>query len=111
MIEASGVRSSWLALAMKSERSCSARRVSVRSSICTMRLRLRPEGVARRQQADARLEEALAALVGGEAHPPLLAVGERRGHRLDEGRRADQVGEVRAGLAAAAAPSCAAGLA
>ena len=36
MIEASGVLSSWLALAMKSERSCSARRVSVRSSICTI---------------------------------------------------------------------------
>ena len=34
--EASGVRSSWLAFAMKSERSCSARRVSVRSSIWAM---------------------------------------------------------------------------
>ena len=61
-------------------------------------LRLRPEGVARRQEADARLEEPLAPLVRREAHPPLLAVGQRRGHRLDEGRRADQVGEMRAGL-------------
>ena len=95
MIEASGVRSSWLALAMKSERSCSARRWLGAVLDLHDAQRLRPEGVARRQEPDPRLEEPLLALVGGEAHPPLLAVGERRRHRLDEGRRADQVREVR----------------
>ena len=59
--------------------------------------RLAAEGAIRRQHGDAGLEEALAALVGGEAHPALLAVEQRRGHRLDEGRGADDAGEVRAG--------------
>ena len=100
MTEASGVRSSWLALAMKSERSCSVRQRLGAVLDLDDGERLGPEGAVERQHADAGLEEALAALVGGEAHPALLAVGEGRAHRLDEGRGADDAGEVRVGLQA-----------
>jgi hypothetical protein len=40
--EASGVRSSWLALATKSTRMCSRRRASVRSARCSMAARVSP---------------------------------------------------------------------